>query len=141
MRHKHFDRRYYGVELLVDFDLPESVDLRGILYNLPLKSLRRLPWDSVGAKRCDTCGDYYLAKVDPACVLKMWRNRLLALASEERPDGRELDAIVAVYAALFGQQVTKLRVDVMRPMRGHFEDHPVHYDGEKARAYFRNFAI
>ena len=50
----------------------------------------------------------------------MWRNRLLALASEERPDGRELDAIVAVYAALFGQQVTKLRVDVMRPMRGHF---------------------
>ena len=78
---------------------------------------------------------------DPPAVLQVWKNRLFTVAHEARPDGREIDAVLAVYAALFSPLVTKVRVEVLRPQRGHFEDLPRTLTGKDAQEYFSQFGI
>jgi hypothetical protein len=141
LRNKRVDEGYDGIELLVELDVPENVGFRGVVFNLPLRRLRQVPRYTVTSGHCDNCGTHYLANGDPPAVLQVWKNRLYTLAHEGRPDGRELDAVLAVYAAMFSPLVTKLRVEVLRPPRGHFEDLPTTLKGKDAQEYFSRFAI
>jgi hypothetical protein len=141
LRNKRVDEGFDGVELLVEFDVPETVGFRGVVFNLPLRKLRPPRRYTVSSGHCDNCGTYYLANGDPPAVLQVWKNRLYTVAHDGRPDGRELDAVLAVYAAMFSPLVTKLRIEVLRPQRGHFEDLPLTLKGRDAQEYFSRFAI
>jgi hypothetical protein len=141
LRNKRIDEGYDGIELLVELDVPEDAGFRGIVFNLPLRKLRPPQRYTVTRHPCDNCGSYYLANGDPPAVLQVWKNRLFTVAHEARPDGREIDAVLAVYAALFSPLVTKVRVEVLRPQRGHFEDLPRTLTGKDAQEYFSQFGI
>jgi hypothetical protein len=140
-RNKRIDDGYYGMELLVEFDVPEGVGFRGVVFNLPLRKLRQLRRHTVAGGHCDNCGTYYLAMGDHPAVFQVWKNRLYTVTHVSRPDAGEVDALLAVYAAMFSPLVTKVRVEVLRPQRGHFEDLPTTWKGREAQEYFSRFAI
>jgi len=137
-RNKHYDDGYFAIEMTIAFALPDAIDLRHIARELPLAKMRGI---SFGAQPCDHCGYLVAVTGERSSAIRLWKHRLYSFAHESRPDGRELDAFLSVYATLFGANVMGARVEVVRPQRGHFEDNPVDRTGEKAQEYFAKFAI
>ncbi len=137
-RNKHYDSGYFAIEMTIVFALPDAVDLGDIARNLPRITMRGI---SYGARPCDHCGQLYLSTGEHPSAVRLWKHRLYSFAHETRGDGREVDALLSVYATLFGAEVRTATVEVVRPQRGHFEDNPVQHQGSKAQQYFAQFAI
>lgn len=137
-RNKHYDSGYFAIEMTVAFDLPDTIDLRDVARELPRRTMKGITY---GAKPCDHCGYLYLAMGERPSGFRLWKHRLYSFADEARPDGREIDALLSVYAMLFGPNVSSMDIEVVRPQRGHFEDNPVQRRGPKAQEYFGRFAI
>jgi hypothetical protein len=137
VRHKRYDSGYFAIEMTIAFDLPDAVDLRDVVRDLPRRTMRTITY---GAKPCDHCGYLCLAMGERPSAVRLWKHRLYSFAHEARPDGRELDAILSVYATLFGANVSTMSVEVVRPQRGHFEDNPVRRKGREAQEYLGQFA-